>query len=241
MLTSAQRLKDIFFCPEESNFYAYCLETLVLNHCIGSESIIELGSGDGNPVIKSLLKTGFTGVVHGFELNRSACEAATAKIKEYELSDNYIIHNCSFFDSIRPYAQYLISNPPYLPALDNKLYQPLLHGGIDGITVTKKLLTLDYENVMVMVSSYSNPEGLIDYAITKGYCPSNFIVSPLKFGYYSCEPKVMNRIKEMQKNNIAFCSPNIYLLAGVLFTKKDQAKVDVSTELLQLMTSLTSQ
>ncbi len=237
MLTSTQPLKDIFFCPEESNFYAYCLESLVLNHCLSSESIIEFGSGDGNPVIKSLLVTQFSGVVHGFELNDSACKAANSKIKEYGLSANYIVHNRSFFDSLRPQAKYLISNPPYLPALDNQIYQPLLHGGLDGTAVTKKLLALDYENVLVMVSSYSHPEGLIDYAITQGYYTSNFIISPLKFGYYSSEPKVMNRIRDMQKNNMAFCSKNIYLLAGVLFTKQQKVKVDLSTELLQVMTS----
>ena len=238
MLTSQQQVKDIFFCPEESNFYAYCLESLVLNQCIDSESIIEFGSGDGSPVIQSLLRTNFDGIVHGFELNKLAYAEANLKIKKYGLSAKYLIHNGSFFDSERPKAKYLVSNPPYLPALDNKLYQPLLHGGKDGITVTQKLLALDYENVLVMAASYSNPEGLIDYAITKGYHISNFIISPLKFGYYSSEPKVMDRIGEMKKNNMAFCSQNIYLLAGVLFTKRHQAKVDLSAEVLQIMTSL---
>lgn len=237
MLTSTQPLKDVFFCPEESNFYAYCLETLVLNCCPESESIIEFGSGDGTPVIKSLLRAPFSGVMHGFELNHLAAKAANAKIKEYGLAEKYTIHNRSFFDSLRPQAKYLVSNPPYLPALDNQLYQPLLHGGLDGTAVTKKLLSLDYENVLVMVSSYSHPEGLVDYAITKGYYTANFIVSPLKFGYYSSEPKVMNRIRDMQQKNMAFCSENIYLLAGVLFTKQQKVKVDLSTELLQVMTS----
>lgn len=238
MLTSTQPLKDVFFCPEESNFYAYCLETLVLNYCVGSESVIEFGSGDGAPVIKSLLTTQFDGLIQGFELNKLACAAANSKIKEYGLSEKYIVHNRSFFDSPRPSATYLVSNPPYLPALDNNLYQPLLHGGLDGITVTKKLLSLDYENVLVMVSSYSNPEGLIDYALTKGYHTANFVVSPLRFGYYSSEPKVLNKIQEMQKNKMAFCSKNIYLLAGVLFTKQHKAKADLSPELMQLMTSI---
>lgn len=122
--------------------------------------------------------------------------------------------------------------------MDNKIYQPLLHGGIDGITVTKKLLTLGYENVLVMVSSYSNPEGMIDYARAKGYCVASFIVSPLTFGYYSSDPKVRNRIEELRRNNMAFYSKNIYLLAGVLFTKQQESHVDLSAELLQVMTSL---
>lgn len=238
MVTSSKTLKDIFFCPEESNFYSHCLETLVFNNCVGSESIIELGSGDGIPVISSLLRTNFNGIVHGFEINPSSCEAAEAKIEEYGLSDKYIIHNKSFFDSSKPQAKYLISNPPYLPALDNKIYQPLLHGGIDGITITKQLLALDYENALLMVSSYSNPEGLIDYAITKGYSIANFIVSPLTFGYYSSEPKVKSRIKELRRDNLAFYSENIYLLAGILFTKRDKSKTDLSAELIQLMTAL---
>jgi methylase of polypeptide subunit release factors len=238
MLTSPQPLKNIFFCPEESNFYSHCIETLVLNNCSNSESIIEFGSGDGSPVIQSLLRTNFNGIVHGFELNNLACQAANSTVEAYELSDKYKIVNSCFFDATKPHAKYLISNPPYLPALDNKLLQPLLHGGLEGITITQQLLTLNYENVLVMVSSYSNPVGLINYAIAQEYSVSNFIVSPLRFGYYSSEQKVKNRIQELQKDNRAFCSQNIYLLAGVLFTKQRYCKVDLSTEFSQLMTCL---
>lgn len=236
MLTSSQPLQDIFFCPEESNFYSYCIESLVLNNNNLPKSIVEFGSGDGSPVINSLLRARYTGVVHGFEINSLACEVAKSKIEAYGLNNKYIIHNTSLFDSTKVQADYLISNPPYLPAKDNKIYQPLLHGGTDGISLTKELLSLDYENVLVMVSSYSNPEGLIDYAITKGYATANFRVSPLEFGYYSSDPKVQQRIKELKAQNRAFYSKNIYLLAGVLFTK--QSIVDKSTELLQVMTSL---
>lgn len=238
MLLSSKPLKDIFFCPEESNFYAHSIETLVLNNCLGSESIVEFGSGDGSPVIQALLRTNFEGVIHGFELNRLASEAAQAKIDKYKVSQHYKIHNKCLFDASQPKAEFLISNPPYLPALDNNIYQPLLHGGIDGITVTKKLLELGYTNVLVMASSYSNPIGLINYARSIDYSVSNFIVSPLKFGYYSSEPKVKNWIVEMQKSNLAFYSSDIYLLAGVLFTKQQKNEVDLSTELLQLLTAL---
>ena len=238
MLTSSQPLKDVFFCPEESNFYSHCLETLVLKNCFNSESIIEFGSGDGSPVIKSLLRTEFEGTIHGFELNSLACQVANSKIKEYKLNGKYIIHNRCLFDSAKPDATYLVSNPPYLPALDNKIYQPLLHGGIEGITVTKQLLSLNYQNVLVLVSSYSNPEGLINYALAKDYYVSDFMISPLQFGYYSSEPKVRDRITELRRNNRAFYSKNIYLLAGVLFTKESASTGDLSTELVKLMTSL---
>jgi methylase of polypeptide subunit release factors len=238
MLTSSQPLKDVFFCPEESNFYSHCLETLVLKNCFNSETILELGSGDGSPVIKSLLRTDFDGVIHGFELNQSACEVAQAKIKEHKLNHQYIIHNSCLFDAGKPEASYLISNPPYIPASDNKIYQPLLHGGTEGISITKKLLSLDYTNVLVLVSSYSNPVGLINYALARDYCVSDFMVSPLEFGYYSSEPKVRDRIKEMKNSNKAFYSKNIYLLAGVLFSKESNATSNLSSELLKLMTCL---
>lgn len=237
MLTSSQRLKDVFYCPEESNFYSYCLKSLVLNQCDRSEVIVEFGSGDGSPVISSLINTRFNGIIHGYELNDLACKIAQSNIDEYELNDKYIIHNDSFFESSLPKAEYLISNPPYLPAVDNNIYQPLLHGGTDGATIARKLLSLGYENVLIMLSSYSNPEGLINYAIAKGYSIANFMISPLKFGYYSSEPKVKNTILELRKNQMAFYSKNIYLLAGVLFTQHESVG-DLSTELIQLMTSL---
>lgn len=232
----ARPLKEVFFCPEESNFYAYCLETLVLNGSVESEAIVEFGAGDGSPVIKSLLRSDFNGVVHGFELNQSACKIAEARIREYGLNQQYCIHNASFFDSDKPEATTLISNPPYLPAWDNDLYQPLLHGGIDGITITKRLLSLDYDNVLVMVSSYSNPKELVDFASKKGYCIANFLVSPLPFGYYSSEPKVKNRIAELRENNQAFYSEQIYFLAGVLFAQR--CEIDLSEEFVRIMTTL---
>lgn len=238
LASSPQSVKDVFFCPEESNFYSHCLETLVLKNCFSSESIIEFGSGDGSPVIQSLLRTNFQGVIQGFELNELACQAAKSKIRQYKLSDKYLIHNSCLFDVAKPDAAYLVSNPPYLPALDNKLYQPLLHGGIDGITVTKNLLSLNYPNVLVLVSSYSNPEGLINYAKANDYSVSDFTISPLQFGYYSSEPKVRDRIRDLRRSNRAFYSQNIYLLAGVLFTKESPILGDLSPELLKLLTCL---
>lgn len=238
MLLSSRPLKDIFFCPEESNFYSNCIESLVLNHCVGSESITEFGSGDGTPVIQALQRTEFSGTIHGFEINPLACEAAQARIREADLETNYQVHCNSFFENLKFQGDYIISNPPYLPAWDNQLYQPLLHGGIDGITVTKKLLSCSYKNVLVMAASYSDPQGLVDYAASQDYCVSGFMVSPLPFGYYSSDPKVMSRIAELRREKRAFYTDNLYLLAGVLFTKHETCDENISAELLSLMTAL---
>lgn len=230
--------KEVFICPEESNFYSQCLEMMVLNDCGEDEVAIEFGSGDGLPVINSLLRNQFNGIIHGYELNQSACEVANAKIATYELEDRYVIHNSCFFNSAKPDSRYLVSNPPYLPSLDDDIYLPLLRGGMDGSGITRQLLSLDYENVMLMISSYSNPVDTIDYAIAKGYYVSKFLVTPLEFGYYSSEPKVRNTIAKLREHNMAFYSENVYLLAGVLFQKQHKLSIDLSNELIQIMTSL---
>lgn len=236
MLTQ-QTLKDVFYCPEESEFYSQCIKELVLKRSNKSEIIVEFGSGDGTPVINSLLETKFKGKIYGFELNESAYKVAKSNISKYELKSKYIIQNQSFFSSLIPEAEYLISNPPYLPAIDNKIYQPLLHGGMDGSKIARELLSLNYENVLLMVSSYSNPQSLVECAKSNGYSTGNFLISPLNFGYYSSEPKVKSAILEMQKKGLAFYSENVYLLAGVLFTQ-NQVPVDLSSELIKIMTCL---
>jgi methylase of polypeptide subunit release factors len=231
-------MKDIFFCPEESNFYSNCLENFVIRNCINDESIVEFGSGNGTPVINSLLKNKFDGLIQGFELNTSAWKTANSNIDEYNLNEKYIIHNSSLFDSSQPDAEYLIANPPYLPAPDNEIYMPLLFGGVDGATVTNELLSLDYQNVLVLLSSFSNPINTLNLATENGYSVENFMVLPLPFGYYSSEPKVKKHIEQLRKNKMAFYSGDYYFLAGVLFKKCQESVIDLSNELAQVMTSL---
>ena len=229
---------EVFFCPEESQFYSHCLERLVLSNCVCSELVVEFGCGDGSPVINSLLRAPFDSSIHGYELNSAACKVAKSRTEKYQLGTKYVIHNESFFESLRPKADYLIANPPYLPAPDDKILMPLLHGGMDGAAITKQLLSLNYPNVLLMISSYANPVETLSYATAQGYHVADFMVSPLKFGYYSSEPKVENSILELRKNRKAFYSKNIYFLAGVLFKKQQESSVDLSTELVQVMTAL---
>ncbi len=231
-------MKEVFYCPEESHFYSNCLENLVLRNCYESECIVEFGSGDGSPVINSLLRNRFEGLIQGFELNLAAWKTANSHIDEYNLNHKYIIHNSCLFESSQPEAEYLVANPPYLPAPDRDIYMPLLFGGIDGATVTNNLLSLDYQNVLLLVSSYSNPQSTINHAKANGYSVTNFFVLPLKFGYYSSEPKVKKHIEELRKHGMAFYSGDYYYLSGVLFQKSSNSKVNLSQELEKLMTSL---
>lgn len=229
---------EVFFCPEESHFYSQCLERLVFSRCDDSQLIVEFGSGDGSPVINSLMRSRCEGVIHGFELNPSAYDVARSRVDQCNLHDRYVLHNESFFVKAPTDADCLIANPPYIPAPDNQIRMPLLHGGFDGATITNRLLTLNYPSVMVLVSSYSNPLGTLRCAAEQGYVVADFIVTPLKFGCYSSEPKVRNWIAKLRENGQAFHSENIYFLAGVLFQHSSISPVDLSDELVQVMTAL---
>lgn len=70
---------------------------------------------------------------------------------------------------------------------------------------------------------------------------TDFLVTPLPFGYYSSEPKVKQHIDAMKAKGEAFYSDRMYFLAGVLFEKKragGEEQADLGQELLTVMTSL---
>jgi hypothetical protein len=114
---------------------------------------------------------------------------------------------------------------------------PALHGGVDGATITKRLFSVGCDRVFSLISAYSNPVETIEYAITQGYRVIDFTIAPLKFGYYSSESKVKKTIAALKSDRKAFYSPNIYLLAGVLFDRQPTSDPDLSAELLQVMTA----
>ncbi|WOD40231.1 hypothetical protein [Nodosilinea sp. E11] len=229
---------QVFFCPEESQFYAQCLEKMVFSQGPTPEPIIEFGAGDGSPVIQALLSSSFQGLVQGYELNPDAHQLAQRRIEQYGLTPYYQVKNACFFDHTPATARYLIANPPYLPAPDNQLYMPSLHGGNDGAAITNQLLAHGCEQVMVMISAYSNPVDTVNYAIQLGYEVVDFMVTPLKFGYYSCEPKVRDSIARLKRQRQAFFSERIYFLAGVLFRQKSTSTTCLSEEFLKVMTAL---
>lgn len=229
---------EIFFCPEESHFYSQCLEKMVLNRCTANDRVIEFGSGDGSPVIHSLLRSQFKGAIRGYELNPKACQVAQSRIRQYRLEPQYKVHNQCFFEGWKQAsANYLIANPPYLPAPDNNICMPALHGGWDGAVITRSLFSTGCRHILSLISAYSNPVETIEYAIDQGYQVTDFMVSPLRFGYYSSESKVKETITALRRERKAFYSQDIYLLAGVLFKRHAKGETDLSTELLRLLTA----
>ncbi|DBA74455.1 TPA: hypothetical protein ACH3X1_011200 [Trebouxia sp. C0004] len=218
--SSRHTRNDVFVCDEESQFYSQCLEKLLVKNSSSNQTVIEFGSGDGSPVINCLVQSQFSGVIHGFELNQKAAALAHSKAVETHVSGRYKIHNSCFFQGMRDIpASCLIANPPYIPAPDNNILMPALHGGEDGANLTRDLMTLGFDSAILLMSSYANPVDTLQHARNHGYQVTDFVVTPMPFGYYSSEPKVKNWIWKMRAEGKAFCSDSWYLLAGVLFQK----------------------
>jgi len=76
-------------CDEESQFYSQCLEKLLVKNSSSNQTVIEFGSGDGTPVIGCLIQSQFSGIIHGFELNKKAAELAVSKAVETNVSKRY--------------------------------------------------------------------------------------------------------------------------------------------------------
>jgi methylase of polypeptide subunit release factors len=229
---------EVFHCLEESSFYAQCLHSLIFAREARPQTVVEFGSGDGGPVIEALRHSGFTGAIQGFELNPAAYDIANRNIQDNALNGLYRVRNECFFAAKALRADCLIANPPYLPAPDRDIRLPLLYGGEDGSMLTNILLSLNYDTVLLMISSYSNPIGTLRRAAAEGYAVSSFLIAPLSFGVYSSEPKVRRRIETLRKTGRAFYDGSMYLLAGVRFEKRQREVPELSLGLIKILTAL---
>ena len=85
--------------------------------------------------------------------------------------------------------------------------------------VSRNLLSLDYPIVLLMVSSFSNPAGLIQYAGEQGYSVVDFLIRPLRFGRYSSQPEVKSGIIELHQENKAFFLRTLLSIGGCGISK----------------------
>lgn len=191
-------------------------------------------------MVDALQHSKFKGLVHGYEIQNASWELAKARIEQYQVQQHYIVHHDNFFDTVdKPDARTLVTNPPYLPICNpDVLYLKGLYGGPDGSMISRKLLAMEYQTVMLMVSSFSDPAGLIQFAGDQGYSVVDFVVQPLIFGCYSSQPEVQNRIWELFRDGKAFFSDHYYLLAGVVFQKRKPIDPELSGDLMALMRSI---
>lgn len=231
-------MEQIFYCPEESRFYACCLKFLVMESFLNAD-LIEFGAGDGLPVIEAIAKTGFRGTVQGYEINSDAFEKAVQNIRAHGLEHRYSLVRSNLFDhSERIKADILIANPPYLPSPNQELILPELYGGDDGTWVIGNLLSLDFKRAMILIPSFSNPAKIIAEGAGRGYRVCDFLISRLPFGRYSSQDQVLRTIEAMKAQRLAFFSPNGYLIAGVLFEKREYGAADLSAELIRILACL---
>ncbi|MFP4427900.1 MAG: hypothetical protein ACLFPB_01150 [Desulfovermiculus sp.] len=228
-----------FVCPEESAFYALCLQHLVFapqEHT----SFVEFGSGDGKPVIAAIKKSSFAGKVTGWEISVPSAARAKHNIEIAGLGSQYTIQKSCFFASAREYAPQacLIANPPYVPAFDaQELLMPELWGGPDGDRILRSLFDLDFCSLLLLIPSISNPVQVIRYGLDQGYFVHQYMAITLPFGTYTSQSSVQARLREMQSQKISFFFSSHYLLAGVYMSKRSPPVSGRNESLLQIMTA----
>ncbi len=232
----------IFQDRQESEFYAQCVRDFLLRHgyeLLENKEIVELGIGTGETIVDLLKYHGFTGKIRGYEIHRESYEYAHQLIEARTVSDRYIAINDDFFEAVQGsvVGGCAISNPPYLPAHDRSIRMPELWGGTDGSEVTKRIMECGFEHLVLLVSSFSNPLSIIDYASTNGYRVLDFAVRTMRFGIYSSESKVHERITQLSSQGQAFVSDDRYCVAGVAWVKRRDA-TDLTAALARAITSL---
>jgi methylase of polypeptide subunit release factors len=200
-------------------------------------AVLELGSGTGEAIAEILDSDNFGGFITGYELNKSAASYAQRMVLDRGISNYRVIHG-DFFDALPATPVHCaISNPPYLPALDNQISMPSLWGGPDGSVVMRKLLDCEFQLLVTTLSSFANPVGTVEYAVRRGYRVADFAVRTIPFGRYSAEQKVRAQVERLAlDSHQAFFTAERYCLAGVLWVKN--ARVNLASNLERAITSL---
>ena len=234
--------KTIFKDREESEFYAQCVRDFLFRHgyeLLENKEIVELGVGTGETIVELLKYHDFTGKINGYEVDQASYEYAQKVIVDHSVEDRYIVINENFFTAVQNsvVGGCVISNPPYLPAYERPAQMPELWGGFDGSQVTKRIVECGFESLILLVSSFSNPLSIIEHALSHGYKVLDFAVRTMRFGIYSSEPQVYERIAQLSRQYEAFVSADRYCVAGVAWVKHPDA-IDLSGPLAQALTSL---
>jgi methylase of polypeptide subunit release factors len=236
--------KTIFKDREESEFYAQCVRDFLFRHgydLLENKEIVELGVGTGETIVELIKYHQFIGKINGYEIDRASYEYAQKVIADYAVADRYMVVNENFFTAFRNAfaGGCVISNPPYLPAHERPAQLPELWGGVDGSQVTKKIIECGFEHLILLVSSFSNPLSIIEHAASHGYRVLDFAVRTMRFGPYSREPQVRERIAQLSNQGEAFVSAGRYCVAGVAWVKHPDT-LDLSGPLARALTSLVS-
>jgi len=225
-----------FFDPIESGFYASCLENLLADtRCAPflADGVVELGAGTGIPMVEALRRQESTVQVRGFELDDRSSEVARRTVEKAGLANYQIVHG-DFFDGAHTGGERCaVANPPYLPAPGDA---PELWGGDTGAEVARRVLSEGFETVLLLVSSISDPVGLLDHAWAAGYRVSDWMARPIVFGRYTRDRRVSRRVGELARGGRAFFTPESYVIAGVTWVSEPRG-LDDRDALTQVLTA----
>lgn len=232
----------IFRDREESEFYAQCVRDFLFRNAyelLENKDIVELGVGTGETIVELLNYHRFTGKIRGYEIDQDSYDYADRLAAEHAVADRYMVIKDDFFEAVKSSVASgcVISNPPYIPAPDQAISIPSLWGGSDGSQVTKRIMDCGFESMILLVSSFSNPLDIVAHSAKCGYRVIDFAVRTMRFGPYSSEPRVRQRIEQLRSQGLAFVSADRYCVAGVAWVK-GQGSVDLSGSLARALTSL---
>jgi hypothetical protein len=59
---------------------------------------------------------------------------------------------------------------------------------------------MGFDTAVLLISAYANPVETMEHARRLGYRCTDFMVTPLPFGYYSSEPKVREYLPIVQES-----------------------------------------
>lgn len=219
----------VFLCHEESALYSRGVERL-LKRRIGDRplSALELGPGDGVPVLRALSRlaqpTAATAAarVVAYEVCPVAAAAARRNIIAARLPPGlkYEIIEGDFFEAAGPSSssslssssaaasRLLIANPPYLPAPSREgLLLPGLWGGRDGADVTRRLLLLEppcqCDAALLLLAGVASPRSVLLAARRSGFRVRAFEATRLPFGAYTSQPSVRSWIAALERDGLA--------------------------------------
>jgi methylase of polypeptide subunit release factors len=232
----------VFQDRQESEFYAQCVRDFLFRHgydLLESKEVVELGVGTGETIIELLNYHGFSGKIRGYEIHQESFRVARELVEANAVADRYVVVNDDFFDAVRNsvVGGCAISNPPYLPAPDRWIRMPELWGGDDGSAVTKQLLDCGFEQLILLISSFSDPLSIIEHASRRGYSVLDYAVRTMRFGAYTSEPKVHRRIVQLRREDRAFVVADRYCIAGVAWVRRPGTP-DLAAALARAITSL---
>ncbi len=230
----------VFWDPEESHFYAMALRAFLRDQkFVRAErhELVELGVGSGRPMLEVLLDRDLDVKVTGYDISERAVAYAQKLAAEHNVRDRYEVCLGNFFMHSPSSYAIAVSNPPYIPAPNSDgLSMPELWAGVEGTNFTTGLINGKYNRLIVILSGYSNPLAVIEYAAQRGYSVANFMIKTIQLGPWSREDKVFNHIKMLAAQGKAFLQGDRYCLAAVAWTRSPSSS-DLSSALVRAIQS----